>query len=244
MDLQAAGRYAEALPLLAETLKLRKEVLGSEHPYTVGSMDNLANLYHRTERIPEAIALHDEVLKLRKSSLGPDHPDTLLTMNNLAEDLRVAGRTAEAITLHEQTLAMRTSKLGTEHPYTLGSQANLARAYSDVGLFSQAESVLRQCLTIRQRIQPEDWTTFSTRSQLGGCLLSEKKYAEAEPLLLLGYDGMKAREAKIPEPQKKRLSEAGERIVRLYEALGKREQAEQWRRRSQADKPRESAKAP
>jgi hypothetical protein len=165
-------------------------------------------------------------------------------MNNLAEDLRVMGRLAEAAALHEQTLAMRISKLGPEHPYTLGSQANLASAYCDAGLFSRAESTLRQCLAIRQRIQPEDWITFSTRSQLGGSLLGQKKYAEAEPLLLLGYEGLKARQAKILVPQRTRLIEARERVVRLYEAWGKPDKAAEWRKKQEQDTPGQAAKGP
>ena len=45
---------------------------------------------------------------------------------------------------------------------------------------------------------PDDWLTFNARSLLGGSLLGQKKYAEAEPLLLSGYEGMKQREDKIP----------------------------------------------
>ena len=47
---------------------------------------------------------------------------------------------------------------------------------------------------------------------LGGALLGQKKYAEAEPLLLAGYEGMKQREAKIPPEGKVRLTEALERL--------------------------------
>ena len=43
------------------------------------------------------------------------------------------------------------------------------------------------------------WTTFNTKSLLGASLLGQKKYAEAEPLLVAGYSGLKQREAKIPE---------------------------------------------
>ena len=43
-------------------------------------------------------------------------------------------------------------------------------------------------------IEPDTWTTFNTKSMLGGALLGQKKYAEAEPLLLKGYAGMKRRE--------------------------------------------------
>ena len=55
---------------------------------------------------------------------------------------------------------------------------------------------------------------------LGAALLGQKKYSEAEPLLLAGYQGMKEREAKIPAPYKIRLVEALERLVQLYEATG------------------------
>ncbi len=33
---------------------------------------------------------------------------------------------------------------------------------------------------------------------LGGCLLGQKKYAEAEPLLVAGYEGSMQREDQIP----------------------------------------------
>ena len=58
--------------------------------------------------------------------------------------------------------------------------------------------MLRECLAIRVKKQPDAWSTFNTQSKLGGVLLGQKKYADAEPLLLQGYEGMKQREAKIP----------------------------------------------
>ena len=51
---------------------------------------------------------------------------------------------------------------------------------------------------------------------LGGALLGQKKYAEAEPLLLAGYEGMKQREKTIPALGNIRLPEALERLVDLY----------------------------
>ena len=63
---------------------------------------------------------------------------------------------------------------------------------------AEAELKLRECLTIRQKIQPDDWTTFDTKSMLGEALLDQKKFADAEPLLLAGYEGMKQREDTIP----------------------------------------------
>jgi hypothetical protein len=64
---------------------------------------------------------------------------------------------------------------------------------------------------------------------LGGALLGQQKYAEAEPLLLQGYEGMKQREATIPTQGKQRLPEAAERLVALYEATGRADEARAWR---------------
>jgi hypothetical protein len=96
------------------------------------------------------------------------------------------------------------------------------------GKSSAAEPILRECLAIREQRQPEEWSTFDTRSLLGGCLLDQKQYALAEPLVLSGYEGMKAREARIPPPGP-RLIEAADRVVKLYEAWDKKDKASQWR---------------
>ena len=68
--------------------------------------------------------------------------------------------------------------------------------------WSQAEPVLRECLAIRQKALPDDWSRFNTTSQIGAALLGQSRYAEAEALVIEGYMGMKARAAIIPPPAK------------------------------------------
>jgi hypothetical protein len=41
---------------------------------------------------------------------------------------------------------------------------------------------------------------------------------------------MKEREERIPAPEKRRLKEALQRVVKLYEATGKPEEAAKWKR--------------
>ena len=71
---------------------------------------------------------------------------------------------------------------------------------------------------------------------LGGVLLAQKKYADAEPLLRAGYDGLKERAAKIPPQGKVRLSEAIQRLIDLYTAWDKPDQAAEWRKKLDASK--------
>jgi hypothetical protein len=48
---------------------------------------------------------------------------------------------------------------------------------------------------------------------LGASLLGQKKFAEAEPLLLGGYEGMKRCEDKIPKALRSQLTNSLERLV-------------------------------
>jgi hypothetical protein len=65
---------------------------------------------------------------------------------------------------------------------------------------------------------------------LGAALLGQKKYADAEPLLLQGYGGMRQLENGMPEGERRRLlTDAVERVVRFYEVTEQPEKARAWR---------------
>jgi hypothetical protein len=98
-----------------------------------------------------------------------------------------------------------------------------------VGAWADAETILRECIEIRSAIEPDQWRTWNTKSLLGHALLGQARYAEAEPLLLEGYEGLVAHEADIPQASKFRTTDAVQRLVQLYEAWGKPEQADRWR---------------
>src|SRR5262249_46813677 len=94
----------------------------------------------------------------------------------------------------------------------------------------------RECLAIQAK-EPDVWTSFDTQSVLGGALLGQQKYAESEPHLLQGYEGMKQREAKIPARSRAELTEALERLVELYDAGGKKDRVDEGRKRVEERKP-------
>ena len=68
-------------------------------------------------------------------------------------------------------------------------------------------------------------------SLLGDLLRGQGHHAEAEPLVVQGYEGMKAREPRIPVPERARLREAAERVVHLYEACNQPDRATAWKAR-------------
>jgi len=224
-----AGRLSDALPLLEEALKLRKAKLGTDHPATLLSMNGLALAYLHASRQSEARRLFVETLKLRKAKLGPTHIDTLISMNNLASGYSDAGRLHDAILIYEETLELMKQKLGSEHVETLNTMNNLAAAYLTSKKWTKADQTARDCLAVREKNDPQHWRRFYTMSQLGAALAGQKKYAEAEPLLIQGYLGLKAREANIPARYRQRMIVAATRIVHLYESWHKDNEAQEWK---------------
>ncbi|HEV8061686.1 MAG TPA: serine/threonine-protein kinase [Gemmataceae bacterium] len=231
MGYRAAGRLDLAMPLFQETLKRRKAKLGPDHPDVLQSMNNLALGYQADDKLDLALPLYKETLERRKANLPPDHPDVLQSMNNLAWGYEAAGKLALALPLFEDTLKLNKAKLGPDHPSTLIVMNNLGRGCIRDGQAAKAEPLLRECLAIREKKEPDGWRTFDTKSTLGAALLGQRKYSEAEPLLLAGYQGMKQREATIPLPSKIRLIEALERLVQLYEATASKDKAREWQKK-------------
>jgi serine/threonine protein kinase len=221
---QAAGKVDLALPLYEETLKLVKATLGPEHPGTLTIMNNLARAYHAAGKVDRALPLLEETLKLQKARLGPDHPHTLNTMNNLAVAYQAAGK----LDLAQELLSELRRVLPKNSTQLAGLLAQIGLGLLQQKKWVEAEPLLRECLAIRQKTQPEVWTTFNTQSLLGGALLGQNKYAEAEPLLLKGYEGMRQREKTIPPQSSTRLPEALDRLIELYTATNKPDEVKKW----------------
>lgn len=131
----------------------------------------------------------------------------------------------------EQLLAVlpdARTKLPGDSPQLAGLLAQIGQGLLEQQRWTEAETHLRECLAIREKTQPEEWNTFNTRSALGGSLLGQKKYVEAEPLLLAGYEGLKARETTIPEPGVVRLPEAIDRLINFYTATDRPDEVQKW----------------
>jgi serine/threonine protein kinase/Flp pilus assembly protein TadD len=228
---RTAGRTAEAIHLYEQNLKLRETKLGADHPDTQISRNNLAVAYGAAGRIDEAIRLHEENLKLREDKLGPDHPNTLLSRANLGVSYRDTGRFQEAISSLEEALQRGRNRPGGLPSSLAWVSADLAATYDRAGQFAKAEPLYQDLLKqARQRFGAEHATTAARMATLGRNLLRQNKYADAEPLLLKGHEGLKQRGAKLSPRFKTLQTETVECLVQLYEATGKKEEADKWRK--------------
>ena len=176
----------------------------------------------------EAIALHEATLRLIESKLGPDHPDTLTSRNNLAVAYQSLGRWADAEALARHAGPPPQGRQARQPPPGRRpgrSWPEPARAIAVVG----GRAAIARVPGDPRESDPDDWRRFDAMSLLGGSLLGQGRYAEAEPLIVQVYEGMKARESRIPVPARSLLREAAERVVRLYQDWNKPDQAAAWK---------------
>src|SRR5439155_1669006 len=146
-------------------------------------------------------------------------------------------------TLFKEALDGLTAKLGADHPCTLTSKTNLATLYEDQGKYDRAEMLVKEVLDAETaKLGADHSDTLFSKSNLAVLFKDQGKYDDAEPLLLAGYEGMKQREAKIPPIKSVRLTEALERLVQLYDAWEKKDQADEWRKKLEAAKSAETKK--
>ena len=142
------------------------------------------------------------------------------------------GKYALAERYAAQVLAGRRRAFGSNHPDTMASAADLALAYLSEGKVVEGEPLAREALEFHRKRQPDDWQRFRAESLLGASLAGQKKYAEAEPLLLEGYQGIVARKDRVAVPDRYHLDRAREWLIQLYKAWGKPDKAAEWTKRA------------
>jgi serine/threonine protein kinase/Tfp pilus assembly protein PilF len=230
-----AGKLDRAIPLAEEVLQLRKAHLGPDHPLTLNAMAQLGVYYMDAGRLTEALSLVEEALQRARKRPGPLPADLSGLPLALAEIYDRAGQFAKAESLCREFIKQTRTPRALEY---------LGRSLLRQQKHAEAEPLLRECLQVHERQLPDDWETFHAMSLLGESLLGQQKYATAELLLVQGYEGMKQREATMPTPAKVRLAEAVDRLVRLYDGWGKRDEATKWRAARKAVKATKGTKQP
>ena len=227
VPLGTLGRWDEALPLHQEALALVLKVRGPEHPDTAAAMTTLAYAFESVGRYPEALEYYGKALPLRRKVLGADHPEAAWTAYNYAALLQARGEHAKALPLADDVLALRGKTLPENHPLIPAILQVRGLSLAATGRSAEAEASLRESLAVRTRsLPPSHWLIASSRSILGEHLVRHtRRFAEAEPLLRDGYEGLRA----ALGPGDPRTKTALARLVALYDAWGRPSEAARYR---------------
>ena len=179
-------------------------------------------------RYAEAAAMLEATLKLNESEAGPGPSRHALQPRHSRHGLRVARPVARGRSPAGATnLAVRRETEKPEAPSWPSTSAPLgANLMKQAG--PEAEPILRECLAPARSPRPDACRRYSAMSMLGGSARRSGQVRRGRAARAGGYEGMKAREAKITATGRFHLSEAAERVARLYRAWGKPEKERAW----------------
>lgn len=122
--------------------------------------------------------------------------------------------------------------LGPDHIQVARDLNNLAESLRRGGDYRRAETTLRESLMLHAKTHPPDhWQVASTKTLLARCLADQRRFEEAERLLLEGYPVVE-RQFGASSP---RVIAVVERAVAIYQAWGKPDKAAEWRAKLPAE---------
>jgi serine/threonine protein kinase len=234
------GKVKLALELNLETLKKRKVVLSADHQVTLVTMSNLAHNYYVLGDFGHALPLMAEAAQKLKAKLGPDHPMTQISAKNLSSLLNgVSNRAIRHFGEKEfaDAEALLALWLETQRPRLLATHIDLAFHLNVLGecqvmqkRYDAAEKALRESLTIYEKKLPKAVMRHDTESLLGAALAGQKKYDDAEPLLINSAKELLATYAKLSSDDRVLARAAAQRVIEFYGTWHRPEDAAKWRK--------------
>jgi tetratricopeptide (TPR) repeat protein len=192
------GGFPQARQLGIEVLDRVQDALGSEHPDTLASVNNLALTLRELGDNQSAIGYGERLLEVCRRVLGDDHPSTLTAMGNLASALHEEGFYKKALALKKEVLECRLRIFGPAHPESLTAMNNLSLALAEGGELDEAHELQAQVVQFScELLGPEHPDTLLAMSNLAQGQLALGQVNEAHELM----EGVHARFQKSHGPQ-------------------------------------------
>jgi tetratricopeptide (TPR) repeat protein len=222
--LQAQGKYDAAEPLYLDALTMQRKLLG-EHPDVALALNNLAFLAHDKGDLKTAEKMSQDSLDMYRRNLGNEHPLVAQGMNTLAMWLIEDGDFESAEPLVREALAMRMKLLGPEHSDVAGSMTLLSGLLIDTGHYAEALKLATDAKAIwLKALAPGHWRTASAEAAEGAALAGLRRFDEAEPLLLKGYDVLHSDKAAVHIY----VTNSSRWLAKLYQDMGQSEKAARY----------------
>ena len=219
------GNYSEAEASYKEALSIYSENLSEHHPSVGQSLNNLAFLYYDMGDNDRALELSRRALAVYREAHPGNHPDVAYGMQNLAGWLVEAGDYDAAEPLLREALAMNQALFDPDHPDIAITQTGMAILLLRTGRAAPALEMAQAAHeSLAESYAPDHWRTVWALTTQGASLTQLSRYAEAEPLLLESYEGLRSNTGARPA----HIETARRYIAELYEAWGRPEDATRY----------------
>lgn len=156
--------YPTALIIYFKSLELSENLMGTHHPETSSTYNNIGNLFDTIGDYANALKYYKKDYRICKKIAGVKHPDFAISLSNIGETYRNMFQYKMAKRYHKRAMKIRISTLGKAHPQTAQSYDNLGLVYYNESNFRKALSYHLMALIINEHFfgenSPETATSY------------------------------------------------------------------------------------
>ncbi len=223
--LERADKPGEAVPLYRGAVEAYRVRYGAESVRLSGPQASLAGALSATGEAAEAIAVQRSVLETTQRSVGRESVAALRHEFILARYMSRAGlNLEEAETLASHAEQVYTGGRGPGDPIAVLYADLVAAIARQRGRPAEAERRVRELIALAGH-RDGSWAMSFLERNLGLCLLDLGRTDEAAAALLSAADHIN----RLLPPEPRRRREIAGDLARVYQALGRADEAARWR---------------
>jgi serine/threonine protein kinase/tetratricopeptide (TPR) repeat protein len=216
------SRYAEAERLQRTAAGIMQAWYGKDHPETADDMTILGKYLIAEGRADEAVPILRESLAALENHYGKVHPRVALAVGELGLALQRQGNLDEAEADFSRQAEIYRSVYGEKSQQLGAAVANLAGLYSDRKDYAKSEQLFRDALKLYADSLPAGHLNIAiAHVRLGGVLLRDKRYSDAEGESRSGYELL----MKQSTPPARWVETARNDLLAEYDAMDQSEKA-------------------
>jgi tetratricopeptide (TPR) repeat protein len=220
------GDPARGDSLYQDALVIRRSLYGPRHSLIAAILIQLADNADRRGDPRAADSLYRDAEAMLREAYPQGHPTLGVTLHMHGNSLQRADRFADAEPLLRESRSLAERFDGGNSLSVAQADINLGFTLTMTGKYTEAEALDRDAIRIfRSMFDDKNALVVMARDHLGDALRGQRRFAEAEPLLLAGYERFK-----VPNSVTKLwLGHALTALARLYDAEGRPDEAAKYR---------------
>jgi serine/threonine-protein kinase len=220
------GKCDEAEKLQQAAVAQYRDQPNDETPAFCAALTLLGSILMEKGDLNAAEANLLEGEKIYRKIYGPNYTAIYDNLRLQAQVKYLAGKYAEADSTMNRVLEDYRQNANSKYISFATALTVHGLILGKLGRSDEAEKDLREAVKLRQENLPDrHFMTALSKGALGEFLTTQKRFAEAEPLLVASYEGLKNSQA----PNSPRTKLAAGRLVTLYTDWGKSSEANTYR---------------
>ena len=233
-SLQAQGKLTETETVLRESLAIAQaQSSDGKSPGAASVLLLQATVKAEQLKLDDRDRLINEAVEIMRPLSESMQRGLTKSTESVATMLKEQGRFSDAVAVEQVLIIVIRKLFGTDNDHTAWDLTTFAWMQNAAGQYIEGEATAREAVAIRRKILPPNhWLISAAEFTIGESLLKQKKYAEAETLLLAVFANMKIHGPENSDFMfsfwRDRMKYTAGFLMQIYEATDQPDKVAEW----------------